>query len=208
MGSIVCFGDSNTWGLWPEGGGRYDKDTRWPGIVAKRFSDTFQIVEEGLNGRTANEIDEEEPYLNGRNYAEACVLSHRPIDILIVMLGNNDIKERYNKTAERIADSITELVAYMEGVLKEKQPEDFKVILVSPKGIDERVLGDEFNKDSIEKSHMLGGLLKARAKAHGWEFIDADIPDVILSCDGLHLAATGHKALAEHIIHKIEEIMR
>ncbi len=203
MGSIVCFGDSNTWGLWPEGCGRYDRDTRWTGIVAKKFADTFQIVEEGLNGRTANETDEDEPYLNGRNYAEACVLSHRPIDILIVMLGNNDIKARYNKSAEMISDSITELVAYMEEVLKEKQPENFKIILVSPKGIDERILGDEFNEESISKSHMLGGLLKKKAKEHGWEFIDADIPEVKLSCDGLHLAAQGHKVLAEHIINKI-----
>ena len=153
-------------------------------------------------------MDEEEPYLNGRNYAEACVLSHRPIDILIVMLGNNDIKKRYNKTAEMIAESITELVSYMERILKEKQPENFKVILVSPKGIDKRVFGDEYNEASIEKSHMLGALLKTQAKAHGWEFIDADIPEVILSCDGLHLAAKGHEVLAEHIIYKIEEIMR
>ncbi len=203
MGSIVCFGDSNTWGFCSDGCTRFDRDTRWTGIIAKNLAGRYQIVEEGLNGRTANETDVDEPYLNGRNYADACVLSHRPIDILIVMLGNNDIKKRYNKSAADIADSIVELVSGMERILLEKQPEKFRIILISPKGIDKRALGDEFDETSMKNSHLLGGLLEQKAAERGWAFLDADIPDVSLSGDGLHLSEQGHKALAEHIMDKI-----
>jgi len=208
MGHIVCFGDSNTWGLWPEGMGRYDKDTRWPGILRNTFDENkYLIVEEGLNGRTANEIDEDEPYLNGMDYAEACLLSHRCIDILIVMLGNNDIKARYGKNAEQVADSIEGLVKHMQRVLNEKQPEPYSVILISPKGLDERILGDgTFDEESIAKSHELGSYLSERAKKAGWYFVDADIPEVGLSCDGLHLAKSGHAKIAEMVIEIIEQI--
>lgn len=201
MPQIVCFGDSNTWGLWPKGLGRYNKDTRWPGIIRNYFADKYVIVEEGLNGRTANERDEDEPYLNGKDYAAACLLSHRPIKYIVLMLGNNDVKERYNKTAKEVADSIADLAKYMDEIMKQHQPERYTLILISPKGLDKRVLGDgTFTEYSIEKSHQIGGLLKKHAEENGWEFLDMDIPEVIVSEDGLHLTKEGHRVIAEKVI--------
>ena len=188
--NILCFGDSNTWGLVPCVGNRFDIEKRWTGRLYELFGGKHHIIEEGLNGRTADEKDDEEPYLNGRSYMEACVLSHRPVDVLIVMLGSNDIKVRYGKSAEQIADSITAL----------KQAERVKVLLISPKNIDSRILGDRtFDEESIKKSEMLGGLLEKRAKAEGWLFLDAAKADILLGDDGLHLREDGHDSLAKHI---------
>lgn len=206
MGSIVCFGDSNTWGLNP-GIGRYDKDTRWTGILRNRYDGRYMIVEEGLNGRTANERDEDEPYLNGRDYAPACLLSHRPIDILIVMLGTNDVKVRYKKTADMIADSVYSLVSYMEDVLRMHQPENFSIIVVSPKAIDERAVNDgTFDYDSVKKSGSLGMLLEKKVKDKNWIYIDANTEEIKLSYDGVHLSKEGHAGLADIIEKNINHI--
>ena len=79
--NIVCFGDSNTWGLCCEPYRRFTREERWPALLQRRFGDRAYVIEEGLNGRTANELDEEEPFLNGRSYATACMLTHRPVDV-------------------------------------------------------------------------------------------------------------------------------
>lgn len=198
--NILCFGDSNTWGLVPCVGNRFDIEKRWTGRLYELFGGKHHIIEEGLNGRTADEKDDEEPYLNGRSYMEACVLSHRPVDVLIVMLGSNDIKVRYGKSAEQIADSITALTRDMKKILDNKQAERVKVLLISPKNIDSRILGDQtFDEESIKKSEMLGGLLEKRAKAEGWLFLDAAKDDIFLGDDGLHLREDGHDSLAKHI---------
>lgn len=205
--NILCFGDSNTWGLIPCVGDRYPREKRWTGILAKLVGEEHYIIEEGLNGRTANEVDEEEPYLNGRAYMEACMKSHRPVHILIVMLGSNDIKSRYNKSSEQIADSIGDLTRDMKRVLDESQKERVKVLLISPKNIDERLLGDgSFDKKSIEKSVELGGLLEGIALKEGWEYIDASKHNVTLGDDGLHISEEGHNNLAYAVYNVISRI--
>lgn len=202
--NILCFGDSNTWGLRPMIGDRYKKDERWTGILGTLSGGTYNIIEEGLNGRTANETDADEPYLNGRNYMEACLLSHRPVDMLIVMLGTNDVKSRYNKTAKEVADSVYFLVKDMKSLLDERQTERAKVLLIAPKSIDARVLGDStFDECSIEKSCELADMLRCRAQKENWLFLDADDIGVTLGDDGLHLSYDGHRKLAEGIYHVI-----
>ncbi|MBE5937244.1 MAG: hypothetical protein E7265_04345 [Lachnospiraceae bacterium] len=205
-GNVLCFGDSNTWGLNPDTWKRYPKEVRWTGILTKELQGEYHVVEEGLNGRTANEHDELEPFLNGRDYMTACVLSHRPVTVLVVMLGTNDVKSRYNKSAEAIAASVADLTKDMETVLKNSQEDKFKVILMAPRSMDERVYGDgTFDKNSIIKSEMLSALLKEKALENGWSFIDADIDSVERGCDGLHLAVNGHKAIAELVLEEIRK---
>lgn len=198
--NILCFGDSNTWGLRPMIGDRYVKEERWTGIIGTLSGGRYNIIEEGLNGRTADETDVEEPYLNGRSYMAACVLSHRPVDLIIMMLGTNDVKSRYNKNATQVADSVCSLAKEMKKLLDERQQERVEIMLISPKSMDERVLGDNtFNQDSIKKSRELGGIFRGRAKKEGWLFLDADEAGVTLGEDGLHLSADGHKKLAKAI---------
>ena len=71
MKHILCYGDSNTHGYIP-GGGRYDDDTRYTGILAKLLGSDYRIIEEGLNSRTSSFDDPFEPYKNGMDCLVPC----------------------------------------------------------------------------------------------------------------------------------------
>ena len=205
MTSILAFGDSNTYGFQPLIGGRYKENERYTGILRNTLGEDYVIIEEGLNGRTANEFDEKEPFLNGRNYAIACVMSHRPVNVLIVMLGTNDCKSRYNKSAEQIASSVVELTRDMKKMLDENQAERVKVILISPRSMDERIVSPDsgMDKQSVSKSEQLGELYDLAAQKEGWKFINADEIVGTVGADGCHLTKEGHLQLAKAIMQVI-----
>ena len=52
MKNILCYGDSNTWGYIPGTGGRYPRDIRWTGRMAKALGEDYYVLEAGLSGRT------------------------------------------------------------------------------------------------------------------------------------------------------------
>ena len=104
MKHILCYGDSNTHGYIP-GGGRYDDDTRYTGILAKLLGSDYRIIEEGLNSRTSSFDDPFEPYKNGMDCLVPCLDSHKPLDLTILMLGSNDMKIYFSPSVEKIAGS-------------------------------------------------------------------------------------------------------
>ena len=110
MKTVLCFGDSNTWGYDPATKNRFPRDVRWAGILAGLLSPDYQVIEEGLNGRTTVWNDPIEGYKNGRDYLIPCLETHRPIDLVILMLGTNDLKMRFSVSAFDIANSAGVLV--------------------------------------------------------------------------------------------------
>ena len=118
--SVLCYGDSNTHGQIPGGGplDRHDRQTRWPGVLQSELGPSWYVIEEGLSGRTTVHDDPiEGPQKNGRTYLRPCAQSHAILDLVIIMLGTNDLKARFKSivqetgaplprarcTAERIA---------------------------------------------------------------------------------------------------------
>jgi len=103
MKTIMCYGDSNTWGCIPLTGQqppwRYGPAQRWPGVLRRELGDGHWIVEEGLNGRTTVWDDPLEPFRSGKELLAPCLLTHQPIDLVIVMLGTNDLKGRFGLSA-------------------------------------------------------------------------------------------------------------
>jgi lysophospholipase L1-like esterase len=97
--TILCYGDSNTWGCIPLTGPqpprRYGPARRWPGVLRRELGDGYWIVEEGLNGRTTVWDDPLEPFRSGKELLVPCLMTHEPIDLVIVMLGTNDLRSRY-----------------------------------------------------------------------------------------------------------------
>nr|MDQ3302571.1 hydrolase [Actinomycetota bacterium] len=88
MKTVLCYGDSNTWGSNPETGERFAPHVRWPGVLAWELGDGFCVIEEGLPGRTTVRDDPiEGAHKNGRTYLRACLESHKPLDLVTVMLG-------------------------------------------------------------------------------------------------------------------------
>ena len=100
--NILCFGDSNTYGYRPDGSGRFDADTRWTGLLQKKLGTNDRIIEEGLCGRTTVFSDELREGRRGLDTIGILLESHAPVDLLILMLGTNDCKTRYNASAGTI----------------------------------------------------------------------------------------------------------
>src|SRR3990170_7186772 len=113
MRAVLCYGDSNTFGTAtverPDG--RYAPDERWPGVLKAALGPDWLVIEEGLGGRTTVSDDPVEGVdKNGRTYLYPCLMSHRPLDVVVVMLGTNDLKARFNASAWYIAESVGALV--------------------------------------------------------------------------------------------------
>ena len=105
MKTVLCYGDSNTWGFDPATRTRFPPHVRWTGVLGQRLGDGYQVIEEGLNGRTTRWDDPIEPDRNGLAYLRPCVESHQPLDLIVIMLGTNDLKRRFDLSASDIAQS-------------------------------------------------------------------------------------------------------
>ena len=120
MKNILCFGDSNTYGLKPEwikgDFGRHDENTRWPGAMRNILGDGYRVIEEGLCGRTTVFDDPTSPYRNGFDYLQPCLESHSPLDLVIIMLaggkhtytnmGSNDTHRTMHELKKEVFDWI------------------------------------------------------------------------------------------------------
>eukprot|EP01013_Petalomonas_cantuscygni_P017940 TRINITY_DN35229_c0_g1_i1.p1 TRINITY_DN35229_c0_g1~~TRINITY_DN35229_c0_g1_i1.p1 ORF type:complete len:249 (+),score=26.92 TRINITY_DN35229_c0_g1_i1:59-805(+) len=103
---VLCFGDSNTFGTHAARPG-YRIENRWPLVMARELG--CDIIEEGCGGRTTSVDDPHVPHKNGLTYLPPCLHSHRPLDLVIIMLGTNDLKHHLDRSAAEIADSILNL---------------------------------------------------------------------------------------------------
>ena len=121
MKTILCYGDSNTWGSissWtpPQGpSSRFGEDERWGSVMRAALGDGYRVIEEGLCGRTTVYGTKEEPYKNGEKYLLPCLLSHRPLDLVMVMLGSNDLRAVFAPSEERLGDGIARLADIILG---------------------------------------------------------------------------------------------
>ena len=109
--TILCYGDSITWGYNPANQNRMTFDERWPGVLDNGLGEDYKVIEEGLNGRTTIRDDPvNNCYKNGLKYLVPCLESHKPIDMCILLLGTNDLKKRFGLSATEIANGIRILV--------------------------------------------------------------------------------------------------
>ena len=100
---ILCYGDSNTWGYNPHTELRYPRAVRWTGVLQRGLGPAYHVIEEGLNGRTTVWDDPIEGYKSGKEYLVPCLETHKPMDLVVIMLGTNDLKHRFSLTAFDIA---------------------------------------------------------------------------------------------------------
>lgn len=210
MRSVLCFGDSNTFGQVPGETklARYGPNDRWPGVLRQHLGADWLVIEEGLSGRTTVHDDPiEGAYKNGRRYLRPCLLSHMPVDLLIIMLGTNDLKIRFNKPASEVAMGVSVLIHdTMETGCgpNGKVPE---ILLVAPPPMltDLKDWQPVFAGGS-EKSHELALEFEYAADSLGVHFFDAG--RVVSSCpaDGFHLDAEGHRLLGEALAREVHAI--
>ncbi|MCL1979506.1 MAG: GDSL-type esterase/lipase family protein, partial [Proteobacteria bacterium] len=111
---ILCYGDSNTWGYDPVTMDRFDETTRWPRVAGQVLGHGWEVIEEGLGGRTTVWDDPIEGYKNGRDYLIPCLESHRPLDLVVLLLGTNDLKQRFSLSAYDVAQGAGVLVRVVQ----------------------------------------------------------------------------------------------
>lgn len=209
---IVCFGDSNTHGYNSKTMGRFDENERWTCLLAKMLGEGYHVVEEGLEGRTTCYDDPLFEGLNGFTYLYPCIMTHKPVDLLIIMLGTNDVKERFASTPENVAKGMERLVqkAIDTKVAFRNQP---KVLIIAPPPIKPGYINSEvageMGQGCVAKSEKLAPLYEKAAERLGCYFLDAaSIEGVdMYPYDDMHLSLDAHKNLATYLAEYIPSVL-
>lgn len=202
---ILAFGDSNTWGYDAITGGRFAKYTRWTGVLQKLLGEEYTVIEEGLSGRTTVFDDPLNEGLNGLKYLLPCLKTHQDIDLLIIMLGTNDCKERFSASPKNIADGAARLVKLAKSLeVWNKEP---KILLISPapieKGCESSPVAGEMGICS-DKSYALAKEYELIAKENDCYFLDAAKYVKMNDIDYMHFDEKSHKNLADALADFIE----
>jgi lysophospholipase L1-like esterase len=203
MKTIVCFGDSNTWGTNPFDWTRYPIENSWPGVLSKRLGKNYRVIEEGLPGRTTVWEDPLGEHRSGKEYLLPCLLSHQPIDLVVLMLGTNDLKVHFHATAEDIAAGAGMLVQMIQNSKTGPGGGAPLVLLIAPPPILEVEITGEMFANGAEKSKKFGHYFARIANEHGCAYLDAG--EIIQSHpnDGIHLGEDAHQLLGLAIAEKI-----
>jgi lysophospholipase L1-like esterase len=195
MPVIVVFGDSNTWGSDPATGERLPRPQRWPSVLQRELGPDFEVIAEGLRGRTTVHDDPIEPYRSGADALPPCLMSHAPVDLVILALGCNDLKKRFSLSAFDIADGAARLIfltrAYGEG--PDARPP--RILLIAPPPIARLSAYAEMFEGGTEKSRLLGERFCAVAEQEGVAFLDAGQVIRCSDLDGIHYEADQHELL-------------
>ena len=203
MKKILCFGDSNTYGYIPNNGARYDKNTRWTGVLSLLSHGKFEIIEDGCNNRTAFAENPTGKIFTG--YEILPELLTDDFDVVVLAIGINDTQFLYNLSSIEIASGVEKLI----NIVKVKSPQA-KILLVAPSILTDDVLNGNFaclfDRTSIEKSRQLPLLYQKIAEKQNIEFLDLNSVAKTSSLDGLHYAPEQHLKIAQVIFTRLSEL--
>jgi lysophospholipase L1-like esterase len=201
--TVLCYGDSNTFGhaTVDRPDGRYGVDERWPGVLRSELGRGWLVIEEGLGGRTTVRDDPVEgAEKNGKTYLLPCLLSHRPIDIVVVMLGTNDLKARFNNSAWEIAQGIGVLVDIIRNSATGPNARAPEVLVVCPpQTLAKFPLHADMFAGAAPKSKEMAKHYRAVAELKGVRFLDAGKSTKSSKVDGFHLDPEAHTAIGKAV---------
>ncbi len=214
MKTILCYGDSNTWGADPATGGRFDRFTRWPGVMRQTLNadspagdPEYWIIEEGLCGRTTCRDDPIEGNRNGLAQLPGIIESHKPLDLVIVFLGVNDLKVRFSPTAQDIARGAQRVAAAALSSGTGEGGSAPKVLMIAPAPVARLSYFREVFAGSQEISQRLAARFRQYAAEIGCAFMDSGSIVVSSDLDGIHLDAGEHRKLGEAVAEKVREML-
>ena len=215
---ILCLGDSNTHGYCADpndcadGGIRFNESERWTKLLQEKLGEDYLVVEEGLSGRTTCFEDPIHEGMSALNYITPCLKSHEFVDLLIIMLGTNDTKDRFYASAACIGIGMARLVKKAQATecWGEKKP---NILVIAPPPIGAGMLSspvaDTMGAGCVEKSEELARCYKEQCDLMGVHFLDAGA----LGCqfnqiDYMHLTRQGHATLAAGLAELVPSLIK
>jgi lysophospholipase L1-like esterase len=221
---ILVFGDSNSWGFVPRAATettttRYDNSTRWPTVMAAQLGSSIELVEEALSGRTTDlddpQLELASPLGNGASFNGAKLLpailaSHLPLDLVIIMLGTNDLKARFKRSPQKIATAaagLAKVINQCRGGVATAYPSP-PLLLVAPPPLGTRFYDPAEWAGSYEKSLQLGSAFSEATKAAKLPFFNAGEIITTDGIDAIHLTAGTQIKLGEAIAKKVSAILQ
>ena len=206
---ILCIGDSNTWGYNPENGLRFEN--RWTKVLSKLMP-SADIIEEGLNGRTILSPDPYTPERLGISALKILLMTHKPVDCIIIMLGTNELKDYYNSGADYIAKGIEQFIQIIQDENIWQRFTIPHILVVSPVLIRNELLHgkcpfDDFNETSLTQSFLMSpAISQVCSRYTNVSFMNAaDYAEASL-IDCIHLDETNHSKLAHAIYTELKKL--
>ncbi len=210
---IVCIGDSNTHGYCADPAdtashsARFDENERWTCRLQKALGEEYQVLEEGLSGRTTVFPDPLHESMDALSVVYSILMSHEPVDLAIVMLGTNDTKERLGANAacigigmERLVDKMKTVPCWSSGVPN--------ILIVCPPHIGQQHNDPVMGPGCWIKSRDLAPHYQAVAERQHCAFLDAEGVAEFNCLDYMHLTAKGHAQLAAKLAELVPTLVK
>lgn len=210
---VMCFGDSNTHGSpamhHPDDQRRFGPDVRWPCVMGKALGAGWSVVEEGHGGRTTTHDDPiAGEHRNGLRMLLALMESHRPLDLVIIMLGTNDLKGCFNVSAFDIAESAGRLVTEVRNSICGPERKAPKVLLVCPPPVIETGFLAEPYHGSAAKSLQMPTRFSEMTTRRSIPYFDAGSVEGVVAdpVDGVHLTEAAQIALGAAMAQEVRRL--
>lgn len=210
MKTVLCYGDSLTWGYNAEGPGRHAFGDRWPSILAAELGSGVNVIAEGLNGRTTAFDDHlADCDRNGARVLPVILQTHSPLDLVVIMLGANDMKPFICGRAIGAKQGMARLV---DIVRNHAYPHDHaapRIMLISPPAI-VATANPDFNAmfdGVIAESRKLAPLYGQLAAEEDCAFFDAGIVAAATPLDGIHLDAANTRAIGTALAPLVRDML-
>jgi lysophospholipase L1-like esterase len=208
--TVLCFGDSNTWGFEPGTMARYGRDVRWPGVLARELGRGWHVVEAGLNGRTTA-FDDPLGDVCGRRHLPSVLASAAPVDAVVIALGTNDLKSRFaGVSAYEIAEGAGVLVDLVLASRAGPGGDPPEVLLVAPPPLVSVAGWEARDPDAfagfaamwpgaVARSRAFAAQYARVARVRGVGFLDAGAHVATSEVDGIHWSREGHEAMGRAV---------
>lgn len=210
--TIVCYGDSNTWGYTPGSGVRFDEHTRWTGRLQDLLGEGYHVVECGMNARTTSFDDPFRDYVNGRHGLVYSLMEAKPIDLLVISLGTNDLKYGNAFRSSKGLDALLDVAVHANTYIPGSSPiyrDAPRILVISPIAL-HPMLEEKFPlhemTGKLQDSREFAPLFQSVCRKYGVEFLNAADFAQASDVDCVHMGAKSHEALANALKEKVLEI--
>ena len=208
--TILCFGDSNTWGFIPGGDEeRYPRDVRWPGVMRNALGEGWYVIEEAQNGRmTVWEDPYESRSKCGKDHLLVILESQKPVDLVTIMLGTNDLKNHMSHNAHAIAHAVGVLIDQVLESDAGPKKDAPKVLMICPAPVtDGNCPFWHLFDTAAEISRQLPEAYREIADDRGVPFLNAGDYASCPDPDCIHIDEAGHAALGNAVAEKVRELL-